>query len=61
VTPPTRATSEPAVPPRRSALRGKGLRISSDAARLPTEEAAPDRDRTLLGKLIRRVEERRPR
>jgi serine/threonine protein kinase len=61
VTPPPRAASEPAVPRRRSALRGKGLRISSDAAPPPAEEAAAERDRTLLGKLIRRVEERRPR
>jgi eukaryotic-like serine/threonine-protein kinase len=58
---PPSAPPEPAVPPRRSALRGKGLRISSDAARPPAEETAPDRGRALLGKLIRRLEERRPR
>jgi hypothetical protein len=55
------APSEPPLTPRRSALRGKGLRISSDAARPPAEETAPDRGRALLGKLIRRLEERRPR
>jgi eukaryotic-like serine/threonine-protein kinase len=55
------APSEPAVSPRRSALRGKGLRISSDAAPPPAGKTAPDRGRALLGKLIRRIEERRPR
>jgi serine/threonine protein kinase len=45
----------------RSALRGKGLRISSEATSPPAEEPAPDRGRALLGKLIRRLEERRPR
>jgi hypothetical protein len=53
--------AEPTVAPRRSALRGKGLRISSDAAPAPAEGSATDRGRALLGKLIRRREERRPR
>ena len=73
------APSEPAVPSRPSALRGKGVRIGSDAtrppaagpaARPPADEAAlrpqaaerpTDRGRALLGKLIRRLEERRSR
>ena len=73
------APSEPAVPSRPSALRGKGVRIGSDAtrppaagpaARPPADEAAlrpqaperpTDRARALLGKLIRRLEERRSR
>lgn len=59
-TPPP-APSDRAVTPGRSALRGKGLRTSSVAAGPPAEEPAPDRGRALLGKLIRRIEERRPR
>jgi eukaryotic-like serine/threonine-protein kinase len=57
--PPVR--SDPAATPRRSTLRGKGLRISSDAARPTAPERPSESDRTLLGKLIRRIEERRPR
>jgi eukaryotic-like serine/threonine-protein kinase len=81
------APADPGVPARRSVLRGKGLRISSDAGRTtpgtagtagaagPPEAArtapeaartapgdtVPDRGRALLGKLIRKIEERRPR
>ena len=73
------APSEPAVPSRPSALRGRGLRIGSDATRPSTAgpavrpaadepagpprtgESATDRGRALLGKLIRRLEERRSR
>jgi len=76
-----------AVPSHPSALRGKGLRIRSDATRPSAPEPAPgpapgpvpgpaagpaagapasgspaaDRGRALLGKLIRRIEERRSR
>jgi serine/threonine protein kinase len=55
------APADPAMPPRRSALRGKGLRISAEAARPPAEEPALGRSRALLGKLLRKLEERRPR
>ena len=73
------APSEPSVPSHPSALRGKGVRIGSDAARPPAAgpaarpqaeepagrprapERATDRGRVLLGKLIRRLEERRSR
>ena len=63
----------PADPPRRSALRGKGLRITpaipgEPAPAVPAEPTpavpagpTPDRGRALLGKLIRKIEERRPR
>jgi eukaryotic-like serine/threonine-protein kinase len=72
--------SEPAVPASSSALRGRGLRIGSEAtrspagapaadrhpaappaARPPAGEAVTERGRALLGKLIRRLEERRSR
>ena len=55
------ASPDPTVAPRRSALRGKGLRISSDPARPRAEEPAPKGGGALLGKLIRKIEERRPR
>ena len=54
-------SADPAPVPRRSALRGKGLRISSDATRPVPEEPTPARGRALLGKLVRKIEERRPR
>jgi serine/threonine protein kinase len=50
-----------AVGPRRSALRGKGLRISSDAAPATADEPAAAPGRGLLGKLISSLEERRTR
>jgi eukaryotic-like serine/threonine-protein kinase len=43
----------------RSALRGKGLRISSTATPAPADAPAPARG--LVGKLVRKLEERRPR
>ena len=55
------APAEPAGSRRRAALRGKGLRIGSDAARPPGDRAAASRDGSLLGKLIRRIDERGPR
>jgi eukaryotic-like serine/threonine-protein kinase len=61
------ARSDPAVPARPSALRGKGLRIGSGAAgpsaepAPPDEEPVPARGRALLGRLIDRLEERRSR
>jgi hypothetical protein len=70
---PPRAAAAPAATRRRSALRGRGLRISSEPtppaaggpasapAPLAADEPTPDRGRALLGKLIRRIEERRPR
>jgi serine/threonine protein kinase len=70
---PPRVAAAPAATPRRSALRGRGLRISSEPtppaaggpasapAPLAADEPTPDRGRALLGKLIRRIEERRPR
>jgi serine/threonine protein kinase len=55
-TTPARATT-----PRSSALRGKGLRLAGDAVS-PTPESPPTgRGRALLGKLIGKLEERRPR
>ena len=67
---PSRVAAAPATP-RRSALRGRGLRISSEpvppgggpasAPAAAAEEPTPDRGRALLGKLIRKIEERRPR
>jgi eukaryotic-like serine/threonine-protein kinase len=58
------ASAGSAVPSRRSGLRGKGLRIAADATRpAATEPAAPvpaaDRGRALVGKMIRRLGERR--
>ena len=46
--------------PRRSALRGKGLRISPGPTPPAADEPTPHRGRALLGKLIRKIEERRP-
>ena len=57
----TRRPAPAGSPPRRSALRGKGLRISTEVPPPTPEEPAPDRGRALLGKLIRKLEERRPR
>ena len=54
-------SADPAPVPRRSALRGKGLRISSEATRPAPEGPIPARGRALLGKLVRKIEERRPR
>jgi serine/threonine protein kinase len=51
----------PAAMPRRSALRGKGLRIGPGPTPPTADEPAYDRGRALLGKLIRKIEERRPR
>ena len=55
------AAPDPALSPRGSALRGKGLRIVADAVRPPPDRPAPGRSRALLGKLIGKIEERRPR
>jgi len=71
------APADGAVPSRPSALRGRGLRIGSDASRAGAAEPVPaapepadgpsaarpvaDRGRALLGKLIRTIEERRSR
>jgi serine/threonine protein kinase len=52
---------DPALSPRGSALRGKGLRIIADAVRPAPDGPAPGRSRALLGKLIGKIEERRPR
>ena len=60
-TTPPAARPEPALPTPGSALRGKGLRIRAGGVRPASDGAAPDRDRALLGKLIRKIEERRPR
>jgi serine/threonine protein kinase len=61
------AAAGSAVPSRSSGLRGKGLRIGADATRTAaaTEPAATtpaaDRGRALVGKMIRRLGERRSR
>ena len=55
------AAPAPALSPRGSALRGKGLRIIADAVRPAPDGPAPGRSRALLGKLIGKIEERRPR
>lgn len=55
------APTAPAATPPRSALRGKGLRISPGPTPPAADEPAADRGRALLGKLIRKIEERRPR
>jgi eukaryotic-like serine/threonine-protein kinase len=55
------ATPARAATPRGSTLRGKGLRLVADAVR-PTPDGPPTgRSRALLGKLIGKLEERRPR
>jgi serine/threonine protein kinase len=55
------ATPAGTATPRSSTLRGKGLRLVADAVR-PTPDGPPaGRSRALLGKLIGRLEERRPR
>jgi serine/threonine protein kinase len=55
------APPDPALPPPRSALRGKGLRLVADAVRPTPDGPPPGRSRALLGKLIGRLEERRTR
>ncbi len=51
---------EAAPPARPSVLRGKGLR-TSPAPPAPPDPSTPARGRALLGKLVRKIEERRPR
>ena len=55
------AAPDTALSPRGSALRGKGLRLAADAVRPSPDGPAPGRGRALLGKLIGKLEERRPR
>ncbi len=47
--------------PRVSALRGRGLRLVGDAVRAAPTRPQPSRGRALLGKLLDKLEERRPR
>jgi hypothetical protein len=55
------AAPDPALSPRGSTLRGKGLRIVADAVRPAPDRPATGRSRAFLGKLIGKIEERRPR
>jgi serine/threonine protein kinase len=55
------ATPAGTATPRSSTLRGKGLRLVADAVRPIPDKPPTGRSRALLGKLIGRLEERRPR
>jgi serine/threonine protein kinase len=56
---PRRPAPDAVLPTPGSALRGKGLRIRAGEVSPASAEPAPDRGPALLGKLIRKIEERR--